>query len=69
LLFVADMKAHAFSLLGRLQKFSIDAIQAQQTVSIQDLVQLYCYSLDLSSFDAGQKVAVYLLQSLFSDRT
>jgi hypothetical protein len=56
------MKSHAFLLLVRLQKFSIDAIQPQQTVSIQDLVQLYCYSLDLSPFDAGQKVAVYLLQ-------
>jgi hypothetical protein len=58
----AGMKSYAFLLLVRLQKFSIAAIQAQQTVSIQDLVQLYCYSLDLSPFDAGQKVAVYLLQ-------
>jgi hypothetical protein len=52
------MKQYAYSLLSLLQQFSLGQ---NHTATMQDLVELYCYSLDLSPFEVGHKVAVYLL--------
>lgn len=55
------MKPVAYKLLDQLQKFPATVAQ-DQTLDIEELVRLYCYSLDLSPFEDGRKVAVYLLQ-------
>jgi hypothetical protein len=55
------MKPHAFSLLARLQCYPTTPAQKQK-VNVQELVQLYCYCLDLKPFEEGRQVALFLLQ-------
>lgn len=58
----SDMKSVAMSLLSRLQSYPAVDNRSKSAVNVEELVQLYCYSLDLNPFDEGQHVALYLLQ-------
>jgi hypothetical protein len=54
LMLAAEMQSQALTRLSRLQM--------TEPLDPQDLIKLYCYSLDLNPFDLGRQVVVYLLK-------
>lgn len=56
------MTPYAMSLLSRLQRYPALTADRSTSVNIEELMQMYCYSLDLSPFEEGRQVVLYLLQ-------